>query len=202
MDGQLDYIESGRLRQSRPGGRAEKMVSAIHQATYELLQTTDYEELEIPLIAKLAQVNKTTIYRRWATKTELILDVALARIHDDVPLPNTGNLLSDTVLFLQNIVLAMNTPFVLNILRALLVHHDENILRAKQAFWNERFLLAQPLIDRAIQRGELAETTTVREFFELAAAPLFYRILVIGDSILDQDIKYIVERAILVFKKV
>ena len=62
-------------------------------------------------------------------------------------------------------------------------------------------MLATPLIDRAIQRGELAETTQVREFFEWAASPLFYRVVIIGDSVSDEDIELIAQRAILIFKK-
>ncbi len=79
------------------------MVATIHQTTYELLLTTDYEDIEIPEIAKLAQVNKTTIYRRWPTKIELILDVVSTRIKADVELPDTGNTLTDLCLFLKRL---------------------------------------------------------------------------------------------------
>lgn len=65
--------------------------------------------------------------------------------------------------------------------------------KAKKRFWDERFLLAKPLIDRAIQREELAEKTQVREFFELAASPLFYRTIITGESISDQDIELLLK---------
>ncbi len=61
-------------------------------------------------------------------------------------------------------------------------------------------LLAKPLIDRAIQREELAEKTQVREFFELAASPLFYRTIITGESISDQDIELFAQRAITYFR--
>jgi len=201
MDGYFSNSELKVIKQSRPGGRAERMVSAIHQATYELLQQPNFEKIEIPDIAKLAQVNKTTVYRRWPTKVDLILDVALTRLRTDLPLPDTGNLNDDLTIFLKMIALTINMPFILNILSVLINQTDENIMNARKMFWNERFLLATPLIDRAIQRGELAETTQVRAFFEWAASPLFYRVVILGDSVSDEDIELMAQRAILIFKK-
>jgi len=199
MEGEMTNIELEAKKQKRPGGRAERMVTAIHQATYELLMTTDYEHIEIPEIAKLAQVNKTTIYRRWPTKIELILDVVSTQIKANVVLPNTGNALTDLSLFLKMIVITLHTPFTANILKATLSHPDEHVQKARKRFWEERFLLAKPLIDRAIQRKELAEATQVRDFFELAAAPLFYRAVITGDPISDQDIDLFAQRAISYF---
>lgn len=201
MDGHASSSESKVIKQSRPGGRAERLVLAIHDATYILLQQTNFEEIEIPDIAKLANVNKTTIYRRWPTKVDLILDVVLTRLKVDMTLPDTGCLIDDLNIFLKMIASTISTPFTLNILRTLLNQRDENIINARKQFWDERFLLATPLIDRAIQRGELAETTQVREFFEWAASPLFYRVVIIGDSVSDEDIELIAQRAILIFKK-
>jgi|UPI000300E83B AcrR family transcriptional regulator len=197
---QMQNTEVEFKKQRRPRGRSERMVATIHQTTYELLLTTDYEDIEIPEIAKLAQVNKTTIYRRWPTKIELILDVVSTRIKADVELPDTGNTLTDLCLFLKKIVISLYTPFTLNILKATLSHPDEYVQKAKKRFWDERFLLAKPLIDRAIQREELAEKTQVREFFELAASPLFYRTIITGESISDQDIELFAQRAITYFR--
>ncbi|MFV5262237.1 TetR/AcrR family transcriptional regulator [Acinetobacter courvalinii] len=190
----MPNTESEVKKQRRPGGRAERMVTAIHQATYQLLLTTDYENIEIPEIAKLAQVNKTTIYRRWPSKIELILDVVSTRIKADVVLPDTGDTLQDLCLFLKNIVSSLSGPFILNLLKASL-SSDEQVQTARKHFWEERFLLATPLIDRAIQRGELSASTQVRDFFELAAAPLFYRVFITGDAISAQDIAFFAQRA-------
>ncbi|MGN5764899.1 TetR/AcrR family transcriptional regulator C-terminal ligand-binding domain-containing protein [Acinetobacter calcoaceticus] len=192
----MPNTESEVKKQRRPGGRAERMVTAIHQATYQLLLTTDYENIEIPDIAKLAQVNKTTIYRRWPTKIELILDVVSTRIKADVALPDTGDTLKDLCLFLKNIVISLSSPFTLNLLKASLSHPDEQVQTARKHFWEERFMLAKPLIDRAIQRGELSASTQVRDFFELAAAPIFYRVFITADAISDQDIAFFAQRAL------
>ncbi|MCU4367744.1 TetR/AcrR family transcriptional regulator [Acinetobacter courvalinii] len=195
MNGQMPNTESEVKKQRRPGGRAERMVTTIHQVTYELLLTTDYQDIEIPEIAKLAQVNKTTIYRRWPTKIELILDVVSIRIKADVVLPDTGSTLNDLCSFLKTILITLYSPFTFNILKATLNSSNEHVQQARKDFWHERFLLAAPLIDRAIQRGELSASTQVRDFFELAAAPIFYRVFITGDAISDQDIAFFAQRA-------
>ncbi|MBJ9372507.1 MULTISPECIES: TetR/AcrR family transcriptional regulator [Acinetobacter] len=188
-------------KQTRSGGRSEKILMAIHQATYELLQLRDYDEIELTEIARRAQVNKTTVYRRWATKAELVLDVILMRIKADLPLPDTGAVLSDLCIFLKMLQHMLQQSFILNIFKVFISNQDAQVSIARQRFWNERFLLAQPLIDRAVQRGELFEGTQVREFFEFACAPIFYRTLIIGELISDQDIEILSLRTISYFSK-
>ncbi|ENV08489.1 hypothetical protein F966_03163 [Acinetobacter higginsii] len=201
MKGQNNIIELNDEKKSRTGGRAERLVIAIYKAVYDLLKTMNYEEIEIPEIARLAQVNKTTIYRRWSSKEGLILEVVQSKIKEEISLPNTGNLNDDLTLFLKMIAQSLETPFTLNILKASLSNQEMSVNNTRECFWNERFLLAQPLIDRAVERGELSENVQVREFFELAAGPIFYRVLIIGELVSDGDIKRIVRNVLLIFGK-
>ena len=43
---QMQNTEVEFKKQRRPRGRSERMVATIHQTTYELLLTTDYEDIE------------------------------------------------------------------------------------------------------------------------------------------------------------
>ena len=67
----------------RPGAaRSEKARLAILQATAELIAINGYEHLTIEGIAARAKVGKPTIYRWWASKSELIN-------HTDAMIPTT-----------------------------------------------------------------------------------------------------------------
>ncbi|MEO3888972.1 TetR/AcrR family transcriptional regulator [Nonomuraea sp. B5E05] len=75
---------------ARPAGRprSEKAEKAIIEATLDLLgEGMGVSELSIEAIATRAGVGKTTIYRRWSNKEDLVVD-ALATLK--APLPELG----------------------------------------------------------------------------------------------------------------
>ncbi|RCG28210.1 TetR/AcrR family transcriptional regulator [Sphaerisporangium album] len=67
--------------------RSEKAERAIVDATIDMLaEGTSVAELSIEAIATRAGVGKTTIYRRWSNKEDLVVD-ALATLKPPVPEP-------------------------------------------------------------------------------------------------------------------
>ena len=76
----------------RPGGRSARVVTAVHAATLELLEDVGYEMLQLSDVAKRAEVNKTTVYRRWPTKTALVVDLLTSYTRGAVATPDTGSL--------------------------------------------------------------------------------------------------------------
>ena len=200
MNDETDDQATGRHR--RPGGRATAVVAAVHSATVALLQEQGYERMEIPAIAERAGVNKTSIYRRWPGKAELVLDVALARLRNDVPLPDTGSVQGDLTALLRTIAAAIATPFVGGLLRALISHHPEaGLADVRARFWTERYSISGEVVARAIARGELPATVDRRLLLEMAVAPLFFRGLITGMAISDTDIPALAQRAIAAFQR-
>jgi AcrR family transcriptional regulator len=79
----------------KPGRpRSAQANQAILSATLEELTEVGYEALSIEAVAARAGVGKTTIYRRWPSKDELVI-AATETIRVHVPVPNTGNLRDD-----------------------------------------------------------------------------------------------------------
>jgi AcrR family transcriptional regulator len=57
---------------TRPGGRTARNTAAVFAATFAELTARPYDEISIETIAARAGVHKTTVYRRWHTKAELV----------------------------------------------------------------------------------------------------------------------------------
>jgi AcrR family transcriptional regulator len=86
---------------SRPAGRprSEKAEKAIIEATLDLIaEGMGVSELSIEAIAARAGVGKTTIYRRWSNKEDLVVD-ALATLKAPLP-PLTGASVRDDLISL------------------------------------------------------------------------------------------------------
>jgi AcrR family transcriptional regulator len=201
MDGNTDGLAQQFSKSRRHGGRAAEVVAAVHAATLALLAEVGYERMEIPTIAERAAVNKTSIYRRWPSKAELVMDVALAQMQGEVPLPDMASLHGNIEALLRTIAAALATPFASGLLRAFISRELEaGAAEARTRFWNERFRISGAVLTRAIARGELPATCDTRLMMEMAVAPLFFRALATGEPITDPEIAAIAARVIAAFQ--
>ncbi|MFF4399449.1 TetR/AcrR family transcriptional regulator [Streptomyces sp. NPDC001480] len=79
----------------RPGRpRSAAADTAILAATREALVELGWSKLTLGDVATRAGVAKTTLYRRWAGKNELVVD-AVAELFDELELPDRGSLAAD-----------------------------------------------------------------------------------------------------------
>ena len=81
--------------------RSVKSDRAILRATLELLGDVGFDRMSIEAVASRAKVGKTTIYRRYSNKAELVAD-AIESIRQDVVIPDTGNLGQDLDELVEN----------------------------------------------------------------------------------------------------
>lgn len=81
--------------EKRPGRpRSVKSHQAILQATLDLLAQVGFDSMTIDAIAARAGVGKTTIYRRYSSKEELVAD-AMESLREEIVIPNTDSLWGD-----------------------------------------------------------------------------------------------------------
>ncbi|MGH3263328.1 MAG: helix-turn-helix domain-containing protein, partial [Trebonia sp.] len=84
-------VEQPRGGRPRDPSRAD----AIRAAVLDLLVEQGYERVTIEAVAERAGAGKATVYRRWASKAELVLD-AVADLHGPVGMAaDTGSLTGD-----------------------------------------------------------------------------------------------------------
>lgn len=178
----------------RSGGRAASVVARVHHAARELLTEVGYEGLQLPDVAARAGVNKTTVYRRWPTKRDLVTDLLLSLSDHDLPRADTGDLLGDLVALLKDVAELLRTPLMQAMVRASLEGSVDQ--EARQSFWAERMHRSSVIIERAIRRGELPAGADARSILEHAASPIYFRLLITGEPVTDRDIRRFAERAI------
>src|SRR6201986_3287208 len=79
----------------RTGGRSARVRAAVLRATLDALLSCSADDLSIRDVAQRAGVHETSIYRRWGTRANLILDAVQGEIEAAVPPPDTGSLRRD-----------------------------------------------------------------------------------------------------------
>ena len=92
-------VESARRTQGILGGRSEEVVRRVLDAAILELARSGHAGFRMDVVASTAEVNKTTIYRRWPNRAALVA-AAVDRMRTPLresPLPDTGRLESDLV---------------------------------------------------------------------------------------------------------
>lgn len=156
-------------------------------ATAELLAERGYDGTSIEDVAARAGVHKTTVYRRWPTKPELVFDAARQHSAEAVPVPDTGTLLDDLRALARSVVANIGPDGGARRSRSLVAAaaSSDDVGVAMQAFWADRLAASRPIIERAIERGELPTDADPNLIIEALIGPLWVRLLLTGEPITD-----------------
>src|SRR5580692_5678195 len=76
---------------TRPGGRTARTAAAVLAAAIEELSTRDYADISVESVAARAGVHKTTLYRRWGSKAEIIRQALISAASSHIQVPDTGS---------------------------------------------------------------------------------------------------------------
>ncbi|MFJ6423923.1 TetR/AcrR family transcriptional regulator [Streptomyces hydrogenans] len=184
--------------QRRPGGRTARNRENVLRATADVLLHEGYEHLTIARVAATAQVAETTVYRRWPSKAHLAADALSELARTGNPIPDTGTLEGDLRALLGQVVALVERPEVRRVILTVvsLAADDDEVVAAKNAFWEERFAGAAAIVARAVERGELPADTDPYELIEDLAAPAYFRLLVTGRPLDDRLVDRSVELAL------
>jgi hypothetical protein len=129
-------------------------------------------------------VHATSIGRRWGALQNLILDALLTYSQQQLPTPDTGNLRDDMIALARLNVAYLDKPLGTALAQAMASADDDPGLADSRAqFWQARYDAACTIVDRAIDRHELAADTDHQLVLELLVAPLHLRALLIRQPI-------------------
>jgi AcrR family transcriptional regulator len=169
----------------RPGGRSARVRSAALAATLAELAETGYSALSLESVARRAGVHKTTLYRRWGNREELVLEAMLARAGERISVPDTGSVRDDLLELARTAAANAASPEVAAMSRAVAAQspHDDRLAAASRRFWAERLALDEVIVERAIARGEAAPGTDPRRVIEAVLGPIHLRLLLTGEPV-------------------
>lgn len=163
-------------RRRRPGGRSERVGKAVIDATLAVMADKGMTDFTVNDVAARASVHPTSIYRRWGTRDNLIVETLLALSAELIPVPDTGALRSDLLTLATAVAGYLNTAVGRALAQAMAFSGEETRwATVRTTFWNTRLRLARTIIDRAIERGEVPPDTDPRLVLETLIAPMQFR---------------------------
>ncbi len=179
----------------RPGGhggdggrpRDPQTDRAILGATIELLAEVGYLQVSVAEVARRAGVSKPTVYRRWAKKSQLVVEALVTQMLPGTEAPS-GSAADELLALTEQLISTLTRTPLGRVLPGLvaemaadaeLAHsYRDLVIEPNRARW-------RAAVQRGIERGELASDTDVELVLNALAGPLYFSLLITGDPIDD-----------------
>ncbi|MFH8240789.1 TetR/AcrR family transcriptional regulator [Streptomyces sp. NPDC018321] len=175
--------------------RGERMRRAVLTAAVDLLSTQGLAGATVGAVARAAGVHETSVYRRWGTRENLILDALTTELDSALPVPDTGRVRDDLLAFFSSLAGLLGTAQGRALLR-LSAEHDDTLEDRRGPYWSERLDRAVVMVRRGVERGELAADTDAGLLVEAVSGPLFVRVLLSGAPLDDALVRGLVDLAL------
>ncbi len=175
--------------------RDPEVDQAIIAATLEIIAEGGYEGLRVADVAKRAGVSKPTMYRRWPSKTDLVI----AALQTTPPLDrvDTGSLRTDLVALLTQFLSVAESAPLAGLLAALAVERQRmpHLADVLDPFVVERNRAFVQVFQRAVARGEVDPDSDLSLAASLVAGPVLLRMF-FGGGTDPETVERLVEMAV------
>ncbi|MFH8348348.1 TetR/AcrR family transcriptional regulator [Streptomyces sp. NPDC018045] len=173
----------------RPGGRTARTRAAVRDAVLAGLVEHGYPGLTVEYVAEHSGVHKTTLYRRWGSLEGLLADTLDLAGEDSWTPPDTGSLEGDLRTLAREVVESFTDPATSASGSAIIAaaFQSQRAADALSAYYGERFERCEPLVRRAVERGELPGALEgdidAGALSRAACAPLFFRLFITREPV-------------------
>lgn len=152
--------------------------AAVREAVLALLFDRGFE-MTFDEVAARAGVGRATVFRRYPTKRDLILDTLKGVTFGRLELPDTGTLRGDLVDGLTQVVALFEPAAMRTLVRRFVAEacRDPAFTDLFQANLEGRLEFLTAMLERGIERGELAESVDRRLIADTISGVLILRVV-------------------------
>ncbi|TDD21332.1 TetR/AcrR family transcriptional regulator [Nonomuraea diastatica] len=181
-----------------PRRRGEALNAAIYEATLDELAEVGYAGLTMERVAERARASKASLYRRWPSRIELVMEAVYSALPTPESSPDTGNLRDDLVAMLGRTAQALSGPAG-EAMRGLLGEalRSESPLNAmRRSSQGAGRKMMEEVVRRAVERGEVDPGDVTPRRLDAGQALLRQYFLFQGTPIPDSLVVEIVDEVL------
>jgi AcrR family transcriptional regulator len=169
----------------------------VLDAASDLLAQEGYGGFTVDGVAARSGVAKTTIYRHWPTRFDL-LSATIACYSDCAPTPDTGTLRGDVDVLLKQLAVELaEAPWSRSMPGMLdAAERDPELATAQLAIFDAHGAALREVLVRAQARGELRAHVDLEVAFAALAGPMFFRRLMLRQRTTSHQVDELIEQVL------
>ncbi|WP_126601740.1 TetR/AcrR family transcriptional regulator [Dictyobacter aurantiacus] len=177
--------------------RVRRSKERVLQAASELLTESGLEGVSVEEVSRRSGVAKTTIYRHWATRADLVID-ACSQINTKQDVPDTGSFEGDITAFLTSMATLLRTARWSSVVPSIIdaAERDPDIAQIHGIIQRGHAAPLREIIARAVRNGEIPMSTDPSTLIAVLLGPLFYRRWFSREPLDDTFVKAVVQNVI------
>lgn len=163
----------------RTGGRNHEVGQSVMRATLALLESEGVASVTFARVAVESGVNRTTLYRRWGSRSRLLAWALLERQTEVLPAVDLGTVEDDLVALMLALDAQLKTPLGRRFLEvsSAAPFEEPAVAEAFELFWRGRAEDVARLVVRGIARGELRADIDVPFLLEQVFGAYHFRLV-------------------------
>ncbi len=180
--------------------RGAALEEALLDAAWEELLDSGYDALTIESVAERARTSRAVLYRRWATKSQLVqAAVASQGFRKQIDVPDTGSLRGDMIEFMAraNRSEARTGLVLMTRLGAFYADTGSNQAELRKTFLQARTKAITEMFDRAIERGEIDRAKLTPRVRRVAFDLYLHELMITLQPVPDATITSIIDEIFL-----
>jgi AcrR family transcriptional regulator len=189
---------------SRQRKRGAELEDAIHDAVFAELADVGYAGFTVEAVAARAKTGKASIYRRWGTKQDLVVDAFLA--HFGGPGDILEELRSEPGATTRELLVRLATRIceasdaageVMRAVACEATRDPELAAAVDQKVHGPKRAAFVELLRRGVERGEVRPDAACSLYADILPAMLTYRMVLNNQPVTEQDAVTIVDHVVL-----
>lgn len=178
----------------RPGGRTERNKHAVAAAALALICRGE-TALSPALVAEEAGVARSTVYRRWPTRGDLLREAQALHIRS-LRVPDTGSFERDLNQLALRLAKFFSDPTEVAMNVAMATHGDPEFNDWQVEAWRDTNAELSLPFTRAIERGEVAEDVDIASLVEMLVSPMIVRTVIMKAPFVARDARRIASQIV------
>lgn len=157
-------------------GRIQRSKERVLRETMSLLTESGLGGVSIDEVSRRSGVAKTTIYRHWPTRSDLVMD-ACSRISTEQEVPDAGSFEDDITIYLTGIANLLRTARWSSVVPSIIdaAEREPGLAEIHSRIQTGHTAPLEAVIERAVRNGELPTSTDLSATIAALLGPLFYR---------------------------
>ncbi|HEX6150500.1 TetR/AcrR family transcriptional regulator [Nocardioides sp.] len=186
--------ESATIRPRVEGDREREIL----EATLTVLAETGYDRLTMDAVAAEAKASKATLYRRWSSKPQLVVD-AVCSHKEHPPTPDTGTLRGDLLAAycgLGGLGDARSMAVLAAVVTAM-ARDAEFAEIYRRDFIGPKQSTMRSVLERARARGEISDEVDIDLVAPALPGIVLHRVFLLGDEATPELVARVIDQIIL-----
>ena len=167
-------------------------------ATLEVLRETGYDNLTVDKVVARAHASKTTVYRRWPSKAELVCAAFAHQVRGTATLPDTGSLRGDLLQLAE--IIARDAGLYASTMAGILAASSRTPQLRKllvDDLYRDRRNQVHGVLRRAVDRAEIVPEVISEDIWDVLPGYISFRMLQHGRPVTAGTLRALVDELLL-----